>query len=140
MATKPGFMTGSGEVMHFADTDGSPIDVYQANTEITDESGQAEPSTINALLDNALGSNGYYGAFVANIHNDNAASADADAIVAAALSRGVPIISAKQLLDWLDGRDKSSFESFGWSGGTLTFTVVAGSGAHGLEAMLPMQS
>ena len=55
MAAKPGFMTGSGMPMRFADTDGSLIDVYQANTEITDESGQAEPGTINALLDGAVG-------------------------------------------------------------------------------------
>ena len=125
MATKPGFMTGSGEVMRFADSDGSLIDVWQASTEITDESGQAEPATVNALLDDALGSNGYYGAFVANIHTDHAASTDSDAIVASAQARDVPIISAKQLLEWVDGRDRSSFDSFGWSSKTLSFKVHA---------------
>jgi hypothetical protein len=140
MATKPGFMTGSGLIMPFADTDGSRIDVYQANTEITDESGQAEPSTINALLDNAVGANGYYGAFVMNIHTDNAASSDSDAIVASAQARGVPIVSAKQMLDWVDGRDASSFSAFGWSGGNLTFTVTADGDANGLQGMLPTTS
>ena len=140
IATKPGFMTGSGMPMRFADTDGSLIDVYQANTEITDESGQAEPSTINALLDGAVGANGYYGAFVANIHTDNAASADSDAIVAAAQSRGVPIVSAKQLLDWTDGREQSSLTALAWSGGTLDFKVRADSRADGLTGMLPIQA
>jgi hypothetical protein len=140
MASKPGFMTGSGEIMRFADTDGSLIDVYQANTEVTDESGQAEPSTINALLDNAVGSNGYYGAFVMNIHTDSAASSESDAIVASAQSRGVPIVSARQMLKWVDGRDRSSFSGFSWSGGLLTFGVKADSGANGLQGMVPTQS
>ena len=33
----PGLFTGSGFPMRFADTDGNPIDVYQAATQITDE-------------------------------------------------------------------------------------------------------
>jgi hypothetical protein len=140
MGTKPGFMTGSGEIMRFADSDGTPIDVYQAATQVTDESGQAEPSTINALLDNALGANGYYGAFVANIHTDDAASADSDAIVAAAQARNVPIVSAKQLLDWTDGRNRSSFDSLSWTANKLTFTLKADDAATDLQAMLPIDS
>ena len=46
------------------------IDVYQAATQMTDESGQAYPFTPNTLLDNALGPLGYYGAFMANMHTD----------------------------------------------------------------------
>jgi hypothetical protein len=138
MAAKPGFMTGSGLPMRFADTDGSLIDVYQANTEITDESGQAEPSTINALLDNAVGSAGYYGAFVANIHTDNATSTDSDAVIASAKARNVPVISARQLLTWTDGREASAFTSLTFASNTLGFKIKAGSGTDGLTAMLPM--
>ncbi|WP_053226918.1 LamG-like jellyroll fold domain-containing protein [Solirubrobacter soli] len=138
MASKPGFMTGSGMPMRFADTDGSLIDVYQANTDITDESGQAEPSTINSLLDNAVGSAGYYGAFVANIHTDNAASTDSDAIIASAQARNVPVISAKQLLTWTDGREDSSFASLSFASNTLSFKIKPGAGTEGLTAMLPM--
>ena len=43
------------------------------NTNMTDESSQAYPATVDALLDNALGPLGYYGAFGTNIHNDNPA-------------------------------------------------------------------
>jgi hypothetical protein len=124
--------------MRFADPDGSLIDVFQANTEITDESGQGEPSTVNALLDGALGANGYYGAFVANIHTDQATSTESDAIIAAAQARGVPVISAKQLLEWTNGRESSSLSSFGWSSNTLTFKV--GAHADGLQGMLPTRS
>ena len=80
--------------MRFADTDGTPIDVYQQNTNINDESGQAEPATINALLDNAIGANGYYGAFGANIHTDYPSRHPlSEAIVASAQARSVPVIS-----------------------------------------------
>ena len=37
---------------------------------MTDESDQSYPTTIDTLLDNALGPLGYYGAFTANIHTD----------------------------------------------------------------------
>ena len=73
IGAKPGFMNGGGFPMRFADLDGSLIDVYQANTNMTDESAQAYPATVDALLDNALGPLGYYGAFGTNIHNDNPA-------------------------------------------------------------------
>ena len=36
--TKPGLLTGSGFPQRFADLDGSMIDVYQAMTQVTDES------------------------------------------------------------------------------------------------------
>ena len=50
--------TGSGMPMRFADTDGTMIDVYQAATQMTDESGQTYPFTVNTLLDRALGAPG----------------------------------------------------------------------------------
>lgn len=136
----PGFMTGSGIPMRFARTDGGTIDVYQAATQMTDESGQAYPDTINGLLDNAIGPAGYYGAFTANIHTDSNTGSSkvwSDQIVASALSRGVPVITARQMLTWLDGRDTSRFVDPTWVGNTLTFTITAGSGANGLQAMLP---
>ena len=73
IGAKPGFMNGGGFPMRFADLDGTQIDVYQQNTNMTDESGQAYPATVNALLDNAVGANGYYGVFGANMHTDNPA-------------------------------------------------------------------
>jgi len=139
IGAKPGFMTGSGIPMRFADTDGTPIDVWQAATQMTDESGQNIPTTVTSLLDKALGPEGYYGIFTANMHTDHAEHPDSDAIVAAAQARSVPIVSAKQMLTWLDGRDSSAFRSIGWLNKTLTFTVQAGAGARGLQAMLPTQ-
>ena len=140
IGTKPGFMNGGGFPMRFGDTNGSLIDVYQANTNMTDESGQAYPATIDTLLDNAIGPNGFYGAFGTNIHTDFAApQPDAEAIVASAQARGVPVISYKQLLDWVDGRNSSTIRGLSWSGGTLSFVTTVGAGANGLQTVLPTQ-
>ncbi|TYL52634.1 N,N-dimethylformamidase beta subunit family domain-containing protein [Agromyces mariniharenae] len=137
--TRPGMFTGSGMAQRFLSLDGRLIDVYQATTQMTDESGQAYPATAVALMDGAI-DKGYYGAFVANLHTDgNEAGAYHDAVLTAAQARGIPVITAEQLLDWTDGRNASSFTNLARNGGTVTFTLTAAPGANGLQAMLPTQ-
>ena len=133
---RPGMFTGSGIPMRFADLDGSLIDVYQATTQITDESEMNIATHIAALLDRALGTQGYYGAFTANMHSDRDLSG-ANAIVAAAQARGVPVISAEQLLDWVEGRNNTSFAGLSFDGTRLRFSLNPAAGARGLEAMVP---
>ncbi|MGA5703507.1 Ig-like domain-containing protein [Peterkaempfera bronchialis] len=135
---RPGFFNGTGEIMRFADQDGSIIDTYQATTQMTDESGQTYPYTVDTLLDAAYGSRGYYAALTANIHTDYAASAASDAIVAAAKARGVPVVSGRQMLTWLDTRNNSTFTDLAWQGNKLTFAVAGG--ANGLRGMVPVSS
>jgi hypothetical protein len=126
--------------MRFADLDGTSIDVYQAHTHVNDEATVNVAPFIDTLLDNAVGPLGYYGAFGANMHSDNAAPhPGAEAIVASALARGVPVISNKQLLTWVDGRNASTIRGLSWSAGTLTFVTTVGAGATGLQTMLPLQ-
>lgn len=138
VANTPGLFTGSGMPMRFADPNGTLIDVFQAATQMTDESGQAYPYTVDTLLDNAIGPSGYYGAFVANMHTDESASSGSDSIVASAGARGIPVISARQLLKWLDGRNTSTIGPLGWNGSVLDFTITATPEARGLEAMVPV--
>ena len=76
------------------------------------------------------------------MHNDsvdpsNAGEAGATAIVASAKARNIPVVTAKQMLDWLDGRNGSSFQNVVWSGNVLSFTVAVAAGASGLQAMVP---
>ncbi len=85
MNNRPGYFTGSGLPMRFADLDGSLIDVYQAATQMTDESGIGYAHHITTLLDNALGAPGYYGAITANMHTDTANHPGQQTIVNAAL-------------------------------------------------------
>jgi Domain of unknown function (DUF4082)/Bacterial Ig-like domain/Bacterial Ig domain len=137
----PGLFTGSGMPMRFTDRNGNIIDVYQATTQMTDESGQSYPLNIDTVLDNATGSTGYYGAFVVQAHNDQGSYPGIGPdIVSSAQAHSVPIVSAQQMLTWLDGRNNSSFGSLSWSGGTLSFTIAVGAGARNLQAMLPVSS
>jgi hypothetical protein len=139
---RPGFFTGSGMPMRFATGSGGIIDVYQAATQITDESGQNISLMIDTLLSKALGAEGYYGVFTANMHtdagNENPGVAGSAAIVAAAKGRGVPVVSALQMLQWLDGRNNSKFSNITWDGTTLTFTITMADGSNGLQAMVPL--
>ena len=137
---RPGLFSGSGMPMRFTDVDGTIIDVYQAVTQMTDESGQTYPFTIDALLDRALGAEGYYGVFTANMHTDTVAHAGSDAIVASAQARNVPVVSSQQMLKWLDGRNASSFSGIGWTGNVLGFTLTVASGANGAQVLLPRQA
>ncbi len=137
---RPGMFTGSGFPMRFADADGSLIDVYQAATQLTDESGIDVDAHISALLDGALGPEGYYGVFTANMHTDRPDNPGADAIVAEATARGVPVVSAKQMLAWLDGRNGSSFRGLRFTRGRLRFAVAPAAGARGLQAMVPARA
>ncbi len=134
---RPGMFTGSGWPMRFARSTGEMVDIYQATTQMTDESGQTFPATINSLLDRALGPEGYYGVFTANMHTDFTENAYSDAIVSSAQARGVPVVSAQQMLQWLDGRNGSSFRNLAYDGNVLSFSIDVGAGADGLRALLP---
>ena len=137
---RPGLFTGSAMPMRFATRNGTVIDVYQAATQMTDESGQSYPFTSDVLLDNALGPRGYYGVFTANMHADTTDSTAALAIVASAQARGVPVVSALQMLKWLDGRNRSFFSALEWKDGVVSFAVSVAHGANGLQVLLPAQS
>ena len=119
IGSRPGFLNGGGFPMRFADTDGTIVDVYQQNTNMNDEAGQAYPATINALLDNAVGANGYYGAFGVNIHTDNAApNTNSEAIVTSAQARGRPdrLVPAAARVDGRPQHARRSVTSRGATG------------------------
>ena len=138
----PGHFTGSAMPMRFADLDGTLIDVYQAVTQITDESQQSQPFTIDTLLDRALGPDQHFGVITVNAHTDPSGheAGVGEAVIASAIERNVPIVTARQMLDWLDARNASRFGALAWSGNTLTFTIFPGTGANGLTAQIPARS
>jgi hypothetical protein len=139
VSNRPGLFTGSGLPMRFADADGTPIDVYQAATQLNDEAGMDLSLHTRTLLDNALGPKGYYGAFTANIHTDGDSNlANAAAVIAAAKARDVPVITAVQLLNWLNARNASAFTGLSYGQGLMSFTIAPGAGATGLRALLPV--
>ena len=144
----PGYQMGSGMMMRFAQVDISGtmtafLDIYNAGTQMTDDNGQGAATMriiVDSFLNSALGSQGYYGGFVVNMHSDNWYNwsyAGSDQIVASAQAHGVPVVSGAQMVEWLDGRNSSSFSSITWDGTTLGFSVVVGTGARNLQAMVP---
>ncbi len=134
----PGLFTGSGMPMRFADSNGDLIDIYQGVTQLVNENGIDYALNVNTLLDNALGSRGYYGFF--GTHDDYRDVAYSDIIINAARTRNVPIISAKQMLTWLDGRNGSSFGTISWSNNELVFPITVLDGARNLKTMVPANS
>ncbi len=110
-------------------------------TQMTDESDQSYPPTINTLLDNALGPLGYYGVFTANMHTDNATPLAVVRRSSRPRSRAASRSSRPaRCSTWLDGRNASSFGNVSFAGNVLSFTLTAGAGANGLQAMLPATS
>lgn len=140
---RPGLFTGSGMPMRFADLDGTIIDCYQVATQITDETNLTTPqysTFIASLLDKALGAEAYYGVFCANMHTDYTDHPGANAVIAEAIARNVPVISAKQLLTWLDGRNNSSFGNIDWNSNQLSFELNTTAAARNLKAMVPFNA
>jgi len=140
LQNRSGMFTGSGMPMRFADMDGSLIDCYQVTTQMPDESDEVFPGFVDQLLDKATGTEGYYGVFCANMHTDAADSPGSDAIISSAQNHNIPVISAKQMLTWLDGRNNSSFKSISWNVNQLSFSIDTGVGSHNLQAMVPVTS
>lgn len=118
---RPGFMTGSGLNMRYADTDGTMIDTYQLPTHLVNESGQTFPQNITTMLDRALGPQGYYA--VLGTHYDYSDTFDQQ-LIQAAKARNVRLVSGQQILDWTDGRNASYFTNSSWNGSTYSFTAT----------------
>ena len=121
IGAKPGFMNGGGFPMRFADADGTPIDVYQQNTNMTDESTTDVPAHDRRAARQRARAERATTARSAPTCTPTTRRTHpgAEAIVAAAQARGVPVISYKQMLDWVDGRDDSTIRGLNWSAGTL---------------------
>ncbi|WP_281287266.1 Ig-like domain-containing protein [Methylobacterium terricola] len=134
---RPGFMTGSGFPQRFADLDGRVLDIYQAASHLVNENGIAQRRGIEVMLDRALGPEQFFGAF--GTHYDYT-DGYFDHLVSAARERGVALISAAQMLRWLDRREATRFEALAWNGHDLTFRVSLTDGPERVTGMLPVSA
>jgi hypothetical protein len=136
-ASNTGYLTGSGLSMRFTDTTGSMIDTYQG---VTDLDYETDPTatTINADLDNTIGSNAFYG--VIGTHYDTTGSSYYQLLINAATSRHIPMISADQLATWKDALGSSTFAGITSTDSSLDFTVQVATGGEGMQAMVPLSS
>ena len=112
---------GSGMLMRFVQvaSDGTAtalLDIHNGGTQMTDDNGQgaaAMRTIVDSYLDAATGAQGYYGAFVVNMHSDNWygwSYQGSDQIVASAQAHNIPVVSGRQMVDWLAGRNSSAFD------------------------------
>jgi hypothetical protein len=118
------------------------LDIYNSRTQVTVDNGQGASvvrNIVDSFLDAANGSLCYYGGFVVNMRSDNYGwSYDgSDNVVVSAQARGFPIVSGRQMVDWVDGCNSSSFGSIIWDGTTLGFTIAVDPRSRNLLAMLP---
>ena len=128
------FLTGSGFPMPFADLNGNQLEAYQAASHLVNESGVPHETAIRQMLDGALGPNQYFGAF--GTHYDFTDDF-AQLLIRFSIKNNVPLITAQQMLTWLDGRNASSFSGMAWKDGTLRFDVQLAAGAERASILLP---
>ncbi len=124
---RPGLFTGSAMAMRFADLDGTLINVYNAPTQMTDESGQTLSVHDRHLVERRCRAPGLlrclYSKFPHGHCDEPGLGCGA---YPSAIARGVPVVSSAQMLTWLDGRNSSSFSGIAWNGSTLTFSCNTG--------------
>ncbi len=136
---RPGYITGSALPMRFSDANGRMLDVFQQESHLVNETWNGSTAAIEALISAARDKRGYYGAF--GTHFDFSDKFD-QKLMDIAIRRGVPMVSARQLLDFTEGRQASNFTNVKESGtGELTFDVDVDQRADGmLWGMLPLDS
>ena len=132
-----GFMTGSGMPMRFSTAEGNVLDVYQAATQMTDESGQSYPFTAESVVDRAQGPEGFYGAFVANMHTDKATIPKRMPLCRRPRPRSAghyrpSIVNVDGCSEQFLHRGLQSTSN------SLTFAVKASAAARGLKVMVPL--
>jgi hypothetical protein len=158
VANRPGLFNGTGLLQRFADRNGSVIDVYQAATQVHDmlESFWKTTNTdvvaafrthYDTLLSNAI-NKGYFTTITTCCHVDSPLpTSDSDVQVSfdcaqagalAATKWGVPVVSAKQMLDWLQAREATTVTNAIYSNNSLIFDL--GTPARNLQLMIPRTS
>lgn len=137
VGSNTGYLTGSGLNMRFTDASGSLLDSYQGVTDLDYET-DATNATMNTDFDNTINSNAFYG--VLGTHYDTSTSNYYQLLIAAATSRGIPLINASQLASWKDALGSSTFSIVTSSSSKLTFNVLVAEGGQGMQAMVPTSS
>jgi hypothetical protein len=137
ISSRSPMVTGSGMNMRLTDASGALLDVHQGVTNF--DNTAVDSTAVAAMFDNALGVNGYYGLFGSH-YDMGPGDFYHDTLVNLAKSRGVPVISAAQALEWLTSREQSTISQLASPAtGQVTFRITPSEGAHGLQAMVPSQ-
>ena len=126
--TTSGYFNGSGLPQRLIDLQGRILPIYQAATQLPDEwfadKGMTAQQTVEIITDMLkAGRNGFYSAFVNNIHQcryngsygkDRITPVWPHAVWAYCRDEGIPSWSAEMLLDFVEARNASRFENITW--------------------------
>lgn len=135
---RAGYMTGSALPMRFASVDGQLFNVFQQETHLVNETWNGSTEGIEKLVSAADGAEGYFG--VLGTHYDYSDSFDRQ-LMDVATKHDVPMISARQLLDFTDGRNASRIGDLVAAADSVHFTVIPDPRVSGmLQTMLPVRA
>ena len=150
-----GYFTGSGLPQRFIDAPGQMLSIYQATTQWPDEwfadKGLSVQQTVDLItgMFEAAEENGFYSAFVNNIHQIRYSGVDPITPLWPSIvwqycqEHDIPSWSGEMLLDFVEARDASQFDNITWdiegsSGqGTLEFDFSTPIGGQDLTVMVP---
>ena len=143
--TNQGNYTGSGLVMKYADVHGRTVNVYQRYNAIYDqqynESHDPEGffNAFRGLMDRSLNDDIYSVVSIKSHNNEYYFSKEPLMdMLGYADSKGIPVWTALNLLDFLKMKDEASFTDFRWSGYSLSFRLNSTlKHGNGLTFMIP---
>lgn len=148
-----GRINGSGIPARFAARDGSLHDVYQftsdfSSDDFTEATAEQTRAALKQALDRTAGPRGFWGFIGTHFDFSKPGERVRRAILGELAERNsgqpvhdqVAMISARQLLDWLDLRNRSAFRDLTFDGERLTFSLAVDDSLPnpGMEAMLPV--
>jgi hypothetical protein len=158
-----GYFTGSGLPQRFCDETGAILPIYQLLTEWSDEffadnkdttidgagvTGGFLASDVVQIVKSMLldAENGFYSAFVNNIHHGRYVADDpitqiwAHSLWDHAAAQGIPMWSAEKFLDFVEARNAGCFDNLSWTGTRLTFDFTTPMAGQDLTLMLPAEN
>ena len=136
---------GSGLVMKYANAKGKTVNVYQRFNSVYDQQymeSKAPDKFFNSfkgLMDRSLNDQ-IYSMISIKAHNNeyHFSKEPLMKMLSYANHNGIPVWTAKNLLDFLKTKDEASFSKIEWSGKTLTFRLISPrSHSSGLTFLLP---
>lgn len=144
--TNQGNYTGSGLAMKFADANGKIIDVYQQLNNVYDQQYMEHKDqdgyyhAFKGLMDRSLDDE-VYSTISVRAHNNEYFFSRVPLMKALdyARSKGVPVWTELQLLEFLRMKDEATFNDLTWSDNKLTFGIRSSiKNDRGLTCLVPL--
>lgn len=143
---EPGNFTGSGLPMRFADIQGNVLDIFQVLTNVYDQQYTENKDSegfyecFKIIADRSLIQE-VYSVIAIKSHNDewHFSKESVMKMLEYAQKKGIPVWTAKRLLEFIQVKDIARFEEIEWTGECLSFKLVCPLGSESLTIMIPYE-